>query len=219
MTRPVRLATLLFLAVFSFLAGSVPAAAQTTYAGAFLTGDIVRTSHSEVASFDYGSGGGEAFGFAVRLGRAIGSNWGVELEYARPAMIEHDDFPIAIPAIAPSVYPIPISIETRERYSTFSTVAWVNQQVSSRVALVYLGGIGFNRLERENAYDIIIAGDPTALSLLPSSRSIEYSTRPVAGFESWVGLNDRLTFVSGVRLHGVTDGILVRLSAGVSWSF
>jgi hypothetical protein len=228
--RPARFAAGLFLAIFALSGLPAPAGAQSTYVGASLTGDIVRTSHVETDLFDV-PGGGEALGFAVRVGRAIGSNWGVELEYARPSMIEHGaELPVPLPLASfealtqlagtgtafPSIYPIPGSFETRERHATLSTVAWVTQNLSARVALVYLGGLGFNRLEREYGYDVVIAGAPIAF---PSTRTIEYSTRPVVGFESWIGLTDHLTLIPSVRLHGIQDGWLLRPSGGLAWSF
>jgi hypothetical protein len=93
-------------------------------------------------------------------------------------------------------------------------VLWTLQTVSNRVSLVYLGGVAFNRFEREFGYAFDFA--PTLFS---RSRTTVYSTRPVVGFESWIALTDRVTLMPGVRLQGVQDGWSVRPGIGLGWSF
>ncbi|HET9192470.1 MAG TPA: hypothetical protein VFO21_06310 [Vicinamibacterales bacterium] len=221
----------LFLAISSLLVTAGTALAQNAYVGATLTGEIVRTTHVEAGTNDT-RGSGEAIGFALRVGTALGSSWGVELEYARPSVIKRQEelfYPLpvsmvperalgAIPGVVPDIYPpifpIPLAIETRDRHSAVSAVLWANQRVSDRVALVYLGGVAFSRFEREYGY----ASDGPII-LFPVSRTIRYGAHPVVGFESWIGLTDRVTLMPGVRMRAVEDGWSIRPAVGIGWSF
>lgn len=214
-----------------FVAGAGAAFAQGPYVGASIFADVVRTSHTE-SGFDSDGGSGEAVGFALKVGAPLGASWGVELEFARPSAITSaEDLVFPLPAVLspeqlaaladvaptifpPPTFPVPIAFETRDRHTTLSAVLWAMQNVSDRVALVYLGGVAFNRVEREYGYAFDFA--PTLFS---RSRTTVYGTKPVVGFESWVSLTDRLTLMPGVRLQGVHDGWSVRPAVGLGWSF
>ena len=219
-----------FLGICSLLATASAALAQNAYVGATLTGEIVRTTQVDSGAGDT-SGSGEAMGFALRVGTSLGSNWGVELEYARPSVIKSRDelfyalpasllegalggIPEVVPSIYPPIFPIPLAIETRDRYSAVSAVLWANQSVSDRVALVYLGGVAFSRFEREYGYASNAPSIP-----FPVSRTTRYSAHPVVGFESWIGLTDRVTLMPGIRLRAVQDGWSIRPAVGIGWSF
>jgi hypothetical protein len=220
----------LFLSMSSLLATAGAGSAQTAYVGATLTGDVVRTTHVESGNSGDAGGSGEAVGFALRVGTALGSNWGIELEYARPSVIKSRDdlvyplplvsegglsaIPDVVPGIYPPIYPIPLAIETRDRHSTVSAVLWANQRVGERVALVYLGGVAFSRFDREYAYS-----SDAPIILFSLSRTIRYSAHPVVGFESWIGLTDRVTLIPGIRLRAVQDGWSIRPAVGIGWSF
>jgi hypothetical protein len=217
------------VAVFC-VAGPASAFAQGPYVGASIFADVVRTSHTD-SGFDSDGGSGEAVGIALKVGTPIGSNWGVELEFARPSSINSTEdrvFPLpavlspemlaALPDVAPGIYPpifpFPVAFETRDRHTTLSAVLWATQNVSDRVALVYLGGVAFNRFEREYGYAFEIAP-----ALFSRSKTTVYGTKPVVGFESWIGLTERITLMPGVRLQGVHDGWSVRPAVGIGWSF
>ena len=215
-----------------WVAGAGAAFAQGPYVGASIFADVVRTSHTE-SGFDSDSGSGEAVGFALKAGAPIGANWGVELEFARPSVIKRSEalvFP-ALPGVLspeqlaaladvaptifpPPIFPVPVAFATRDRHTTLSAVLWAMQNVSDRVALVYLGGVAFNRFEREYGYAFDFAP-----ALFSRSRTTVYGTKPVVGFESWIGLTDRVTLMPGVRLQGVHDGWTVRPGVGIGWSF
>ena len=60
------------------------ASAQAPYVGASFIGDIVRVSGPR----EGGTGSGETFGGALRAGVPLGSQWGVELEFARTGTLE-----------------------------------------------------------------------------------------------------------------------------------
>src|SRR5215208_6754855 len=96
--------------VLLLLALVQPAAAQSGYVSASLSGDVARFSHAESSLSDDDSGSGEALSFALRVGTGIGERWGVELEFARPQEIEREmtqDFRIlsTVPPLGYTVVP------------------------------------------------------------------------------------------------------------------
>ena len=220
--RTIKSRGLLLLTISALFGTPSPSWGQTAYVGASLMGDIVRTTHTDSSFVDGGETGGEAVGFALRVGTGLGSNWGVELEYARPSAISREQFiyPMfaiqagLMPDVVPEIFPLPLPSETRDRNTTLSAVLWANQAVTERVSLVYLGGVAFNRFSREYGY---------AFDVLPAlfsvSRTVTYSTRPVVGFESWIGLTDNVTLMPGLRLLGVEGGWSIRPAVGIGWSF
>ena len=236
---------LLFGAVSPALAqGTSAQGTQGTYVGASLTGDLVRLSRSETQGVRDLSGGGEAIGFALSVGTPLGSNWGVEAEFARPAKIENQGAPNVIPLAFQSVArstlvtttlpgvdpasplifpPISYEIRTSQRNTTFSTGVWVRQALSPRASLVYLGGVGFHRTETAVEFSYgPIRGVPAIPIVFPPrslTETITYSARPFAGLEARVGMTEQAALALGVRLHGLRDGVLVRPSIGLSWNF
>ena len=157
--------------------------------------------------------------------------------------------PFPVPRVPPvnPILPIPeYAIEIEEQYTTIATSAWVRQELGDRVALVFSGGISFNRVESEQRTNIdvrrlantggniehiyssglssqVIFGIPTALSLyapFPTSvETIDYGVGPVVGTEAIVGVGEHAALTGGVRLHGVSGGWLIRPSVGLRWSF
>jgi hypothetical protein len=229
----------------------VSASAQGTYVSASLTGDVVRFGGTEASGVPDVSAGGEAIGFALRAGTRLGSAWGVEAEFARASEIERetalgvyplsgstltfDDFTGSLipagerigPDIGSVIFP-PISyrVRTASRNVTMSAGLWARQQFSARVALVYTGGIGFHRIEREIEFrfepPVPFPPFPRLAGVnLPSpiTTGISYSARPFAGMEARVRMTDHLELVPGVRLHGLSGGLLVRPSVGLGWVF
>jgi hypothetical protein len=218
------------------LSVSITASAQTPYVGASLFGDIVRSTHTVAAGVNGPDGGGEALGFALRVGTRVGATWGVELELARPGAIDDDGTPDVTPLAVQQtlsftrfdqppigstlIYPpIGFSVHTTERHTTLSAAAWVEQQLTARVALAYLGGLTFGRTEREYSVSY-----PPILGLpivRPSytSESIGYGLGAVVGFEARLGLGEHAQLVPGIRLHAIENAWLVRPSVGIHWSF
>ena len=104
-----------------------------------------------------------------------------------------------------------------------SAAVWARQDLSARLALVYLGGVAFHRaeLEQSAAFDgvPILRGLPVALPSPAITKGIVYSARPVAGMEARIGMGERLELVPGVRVHGLNGGVAVRPSVGLGWRF
>jgi hypothetical protein len=216
-----------------------PAFAQGAYVGAFLVGEIVRLDQYDSRAED--SGNGESFGFALRLGSPIGAKWGVELEFVRPGEITSDQIPQIFPAIYeltavpsipglpnqgqydPLIFP-PISYEFRstQRRSTLSTSLWVRQEISSRVSMVYLGGVAFGRTSNE--VEITYTFPRQTIFPIPSippliNESIIYDVQPMVGVEGRIRMGGKVDLVPGLRLHGAQGGWLIRPAVGLSWNF
>jgi len=219
----VRMHTL--VACLLWLASALPARAQGAYVGASLTGDLTRYSGSQSEGVPDMSRGGEAIGFALRVGTPLGSMWGVEAEFARPAEIETEWTPGFVPLSQTSgvwssigdypvsgVYPVDFDIitrqiyspaiyrvQTRQRNTTLSTGLWARQDLSARVSLTYLGGAGFGRTETETEYHVqAFSGyrfDASSLLRAPSS------IRTIAyGVRPFVGIESRIAMTDHLQL-------------------
>jgi hypothetical protein len=234
MRRTSAIAVVLLLGVLA-----PPAFAQGAYVGAFLVGEIVRLDQYDSRAED--SGNGESLGFALRLGSPIGAKWGVELEFVRPGEITSNQVPQILPAsfdftalqgipvrlYDPVIFP-PISYEFRstQRRSTLSTSLWVRQEISSRVSMVYLGGVAFGRTSTEVEISYTFGRStilPTILPLPPIppliNESISYDVQPMVGVEGRIRLAGKVDLVPGLRLHGAQGGWLIRPAVGLSWNF
>jgi hypothetical protein len=221
------------------LASGANAFAQGAYVSASLFGDIVRATHTESSLAGGSPAAGEALGFALRAGVPVGDIWGVEVEFARPGEIENEAEPRVLPLAQqtltftsisdlPSVSPLlptilPLSLRSAQRHSTLSASAWVQQQLSSRVAMVYLAGMGFYRSEQELEYTFprLAGAIPPGLISIPSysSETIHYGVRPMAGLESRLEMTDHAHLAAGIRLHASSGIWLVRPSVGLGWTF
>jgi hypothetical protein len=220
-----------------------PAAfAQGTYVSASVVGDISRFSRAASDTSPDFSGSGEAIGFALRLGTPIGANWGVEAEFARPSEVRQEgqpdfaldyDFytivpPLGIPTIPVDQLLFGYGLKTWQRTTTFSTNAWVRQEFSNRVSLVYLGGLAFARTVRRSELTFlqlpipVFPGIPPRAPILPPSQStefVQYGAHPLVGAEARIGLTGQVELVPGVRLLGLDNGWLLRPSVGLGWTF
>jgi hypothetical protein len=235
--------------LLAILAMATPAAAQGTYVSASLVGDIARFSHAETDGGADFSGSGEALGFALRLGTPIGSTWGVEAEFARPAEITQEGQPLFLPlassgfswssstivpgATGPTllspidIFPFGYTVRTSHRTTTFSTSAWVRQTFTNRIALVYLGGMAFVRTTQRTEASFLPRLTPfPELGLLPTilpprstTEFVDYGVRPLAGVDARIGLAEHVELVPSVRLTGLQNGWLIRPSIGLGWTF
>jgi hypothetical protein len=232
----------------TLLLGLTPgsAFAQSTYVGAALVGDVLRSTHTELAIGPDNSTDGEAIGFALRVGTPLGGRWGVELEFARPGEIESEfsgSIPLAsgidplvllqtsrvVPpgATLPQIFPpiLPYRVRSTQRYSTLSTSVWFNQSLSPRLSLVYLAGMGFSRttFESDSRFEILPA--LPAINTVPAgfpsvtTKTVTYGVRPLAGFEARIKLTDHADLVPGIRLHGLENAWLLRPAVGIAWNF
>lgn len=208
--------------VIVFFMGAGTAFAQSSpYVGASVVGDILRLSRTESVITE-SPDGGEAIGFAIRVGTPLGAAWGIEAEFARAAEIEEETSTLSLPIItSPTILPPPggfptFSFTSTARNTTVSTSAWIRHDFAARSTLVYLAGLGFNRLERESGFDPRIL----QLTILPyETRTIAYGVRPFVGLEARLALGERAQLVPGLRFHGIDGGWLLRPGIGLNWQF
>lgn len=217
---------------------ATPATAQPTYIGGSVVFDIARFDKVE---FDddlpritgaAASADGEAVGFNVRIGRALGERWGLEFEFARSGELDHQvSYPIPFLTdltILPSglpILPIPefqYELEIEQRYTSYGAWAWLRQDLGERVDVTYLGGVMFNRADVEQEIRITDPRLAQWSSVLPDLTVTEYSVSPAVGFDAAFKVSDAAAITAGLRLHGVTagrTGLLVRPNVGVRWAF
>ena len=214
---------------------ATPAFAQSPYVGASVGMDIARFGGVEFQGFNDLNPNGEAVNFSLRVGTEVGNNWGVELGFTRPSEIERESnqgFPIpllasalgagAISNIGVALPTIAASNQVELRNTTIDAVAWVSQRLGDSVELVYLGGVAFNRTVRTDSFNF--SGPRLAAIILPAStRTTMYGVGPLAGVDARIELTDHLRLVPGIRLQTVggngLEGLLVRPSAGLDWTF
>lgn len=226
------------------LAMVTPAWAQSgTGVSVALVGDIARYNGSDTDPAFIGgdrSRDGEALGFSLRVDRALGSRWGVELEYVRGGEMESESRVIPLPLaefqftsrVSPSlpssisaifspissILPRESRTTVRSRLSQVSTLAWYRQSVGERTSLVYSAGIGFGIGESESTF--VYIGLPNQ-STIPAytTEYTSYTVNPIVGFDARIAMTDHASLVPGVRVVGADGGIIVRPSVGLRWEF
>jgi hypothetical protein len=218
---------------------AAPVCAQGGYIGAFLVADVARFDQYDRTGRD-DSGSGEALGCALRLGTALSSRWGVELEFVRPGEITSEVVPEFLPLLTPQP-PITLSpsvpglptvppesvifpsysyrFRTRQRNATLSTALWVRQEISPRFSLAYVGGVAFGRTSRE----VEVTFEPIRAIIFPIPPSVSetttYDVGPMVGVEGRIRMGGHVDLVPGLRLHGIEGGWLIRPALGLAWAF
>ena len=215
---------------------AVSAHAQSAYVAATVGADVSRLGRTTSNISPGFSRDNEVLSWSLRLGTAVGQNWGVEMEFVRSARSKNE-FPVGVPVIfSPGVplpagtvpgtalpnIPIPVSFQsdTRTCHTDFDGVAWARQPVSGSVDLVYLGGVAFTR----QRVDITQTFPPVLRVIVPgggsfTTTSITYGTHPVVGAEARIRMTSHMRLVPGIRVQGVEGGWLMRPYAGLGWSF
>jgi hypothetical protein len=217
------------LFAFACVAAGSPAAAQSTYVGASLVGDIARVSKIDADDADLARiiGGqpdadGEALGFNVKVGRAFTERWGLEFEFARTGTFENSAS-LAVPALVPERLELripPFEYEVERSHTMFAALAFIRQELGERVELSYLGGVSFNRVESEQEFTgprILIYPPVT----LPNYEIIEYGVGPTVGLEAAFKFGPAAV-TTGVRLQSAAagrSGWLIRPNVGMRWTF
>lgn len=216
----------------------VPAWAQSgTGVSAALVGDIVRHNGESGNVFSGGSRDGEELGFSLRLDQALGTRWGVELEYVRGGEIESESnvipflpaealtsltsssFSFVSSSVSSSlIFPRQTRTTVRDRLSTVSTLAWYRQPIGERTSLVYSAGIAFGIAQSEATFTIV--GLPNQNTIpATTSKYTSYSVNPIVGVDARIAMTDHASIVPGVRVIGGNGGIIIRPSVGLRWQF
>lgn len=202
-----------------------PAFAQSAYVAAGVGADVFRPGRVEVRGADDWSAAGEAVAVSARIGTAVTDRWGVEFEFTRAGDIEREiQRGLPVPLLTRQALPLfESTIHLTRRNSTLDAVAWVAQPLSSRVDLVYVGGVAFTRAVEEMEFELTRRAALAPIVVPSSIRTTTYGAGPVAGLEARVQLPARTILIPGVRLHGVGGdaggGWLVRPSVALGWRF
>jgi hypothetical protein len=235
----VRLVLTLLVVLFA-----ASARAQSAYVAGTIGADVSRVSHTDANFYSSSPDGSETLSGSVRVGTAIGPNWGVELEFVHSGRSHDQVTPLVSPlATNTSTTPAPVitlpgftftstssnvipirfvQSDIRQSHSDLDALIWVRQGVGGSVDLVYLGGVVFSRQRTEISQNF-----PTILGLLAPlppnsafrSTTISYGTRPLAGVEARIGFTSHVRLIPGVRLQGIADGWLLRPYVGLGWFF
>jgi hypothetical protein len=224
---------------------ATPAFAQSTYVGAAVGMDVSRFNRVEASGFDDITAGGEVLAVSLRLGTEIRDNWGVELGFTYPSALERESsqgFPIPLLAavttaagggVSGSIGSIPVpggnaltfpafqaSTRIERRNTTLDALAWVARSAGDNVDLVFLGGVGFNRITEEVSFQFT---RPIGIIFPNSTRTISYDVGPVVGVEGRIELTENARLVPGLRLQSLggngREGWLLRPSVGLAWQF
>jgi hypothetical protein len=215
--------------VFSLVA--VSAHAQSAYVAGTIGADVSRLGRTESNISPGFSSDSEVVSWSLRLGTAVGQNWGVEMEFVRSAKSK-SEFPVGGTVVFP-VVPLPptaalpniptrvrFESDTRTWHTDFDGAAWARQAVSGSVDLVYLGGVVFSRQRIEMTQTF-----PTVLQVFApgggsfTTTAISYSTHPLVGVEARIRMTSHMRLLPGIRVQGVEGGWLMRPYAGLGWSF
>jgi hypothetical protein len=227
------------IAICAMLAVATPAAAQATYVGGSVVFDIARFDKIMYDDEDLArvsparSVDGEATGFNLRVGRALGERWGVEFEFARSGEIENSEsygvpFLTDFALLPPELSLLPIAdfqfeVETEQRYTNYGALAWIRQDLGDRVDLTYLGGVVFNRNDIDQDVRITDTRLAQWMTVIPDMSVREYSIATVVGIDAGFKLGEAAAITAGLRAQGAAGGgrtgLLLRPNIGVRWTF
>lgn len=228
-----------FVITLLLVSFAAPLRAQSIYVGGTIGADVSRVSHTDSIYTAATPNGNETFSGSLRVGSAVGQNWGVELEFVQSAQSHNTVAPSVLPlatstaiglatgsfsfsSALPNAIPIRFpDTDIRQRHSDLDALIWGRQRAGGNVDLVYLGGVAFSRERVEVRQNF-----PTAIALLAPvpngsfrSTTINYGTRAVAGIEARVAFTSHVRLMPGVRLQGIADGWLLRPYVGLGWFF
>ena len=224
--------------VLSVLCLTAPAFAQSTYVGGSLVGEIARFGGVDIdddndariaSSLVDSRRDGESIGFDLRVGRALGERWGVELALVRGGGIENRQdrrLSSVLPPtgiIIPPGFPLPVDfgfeLVSEQHYTTIDTVGWLRQDIGGRAHLNFLGGVSFIRSESEQSVSITDSRLAIYLPYPPQLEVTQYGVGPVVGAETIIDLGEHAAITAGARIHGGVGGWLIRPAVGARWSF
>ena len=222
------------------LLAAAPARAQSAYVAGTIGADVSRVNNTKASFYPSSSSGDETISGSLRVGTAVGQNWGVELEFVHSGRSHIETTPGVLPVLAYEIALAPTAVmpggisasssiapiayyqtDVRRTHSDLDGVIWARQRVGSSVDLVYLGGMVFSRERVE-----VTQTFPTGIRLLAPvpngmfrSTAISYGTRPLAGVEARVRFTSHMSLLPGVRMQGIADGWLIRPYVGLGWFF
>jgi hypothetical protein len=231
-----------FLRCFLVLALTLAASAvsaQSVYVAVSAGSDTILASRIEVQDQITEDAGGTAPFVGARVGMALGSRWGTEVEVAyrfREESTREQRLGSDIVVLPGLVIPAPVAtIETSTAITSFSPSVWVAQAVANRLDLVFHAGVAFNRTQstRDVRFDArrvqatlvplppnigVITPIRTLTPAVPSTKLTVYDVEPLVGIDARIGVGSRLRVTPGLRMSGI-GGWSVRPSVAVGWMF
>jgi hypothetical protein len=223
--------------------GVSSASAQSVFVAVVGGAESMLTPRFEIAGEPVVEGGGTAPFVGARVGIAIGTNWGVELEAIQNfgAKQAQGSGGIPIPlttvgSITGSFHVGPTTVETETRVMTWTPSLWLGHAFSERVGLVVLGGAAFtrtvvdqdirfpdfqlpSRLIPSGLFPIDLGILSTTLLPVQSTRAISYDVAPMVGADVPLSFGDHVRVAPGVRLSGRGGSWTVRPAVSVGWQF
>ena len=220
------------------LCASAASASAQSFVAASIGADMVKTYESTTDGQSFPDGDSEALSWGLRFGTALGSRWGVELEFNRPQETDTGSGPVyplaaQLGLALPGLTQFTPRLETRQRNTVWNALAWVTQPIGGRADLAFMAGIGFARVTQTSEFTMeSIALPASALfpSILPfpqsyRTTSTSYGIGPVVGAEARIRMTDHADLVPGFRVQSLgsnvvsTPGIVLRPSLALSWTF
>ena len=105
-----------------------------------------------------------------------------------------------------------------QQHTTIDTVAWLRQELSERVDLVFAGGVSSAASKPGRGFVLRMTAWPS-ICPIRAIETTQYGTGAVVGVEGLFELSNHAAITGGVRVHGVAGGWLIRPAAGLRWSF
>lgn len=111
----------------------------------------------------------------------------------------------------------------RQRNTTLSPVIWLAHPLSDRVDLALVAGASFDRMVRDERYEVVISPPLSAFDVLSvgfsphSTHVVQYQVSVLAGVETRVAVGHHLRLIPSVRMHGVSGGWALRPAFVVGW--
>jgi hypothetical protein len=224
------------------MAFSLPASAQGVYVAAVAGADTRLTNEFRIAGQQAPHEDGGTAPFAgARIGVALGSRWGAELEavYRFTSSTTSEDVVSADRFVVGRFLPsIRLRAESEMRVAAFTPSLWLSHPLNNRVDLVVAGGAIFSRTVTELEYDytltpipgggpfgfgpVIGVGEiPSVAGLLAdtSTKAVTYDVGPLAGVDASIAFGDHFRIAPGFRLSGVGPGWSLRPSVALAWWF
>jgi hypothetical protein len=212
---------------------SPPAAiAQPVYVAVAAGAESVAASRLELLGTITRDSGGTAPFVGARVGIALGTRWGVDLEGTyRFEVSQHREEPDRASQFLdglPVISFLAIA-DTESQVTTINPQVWFAQEMTSRVSVVLLAGATFNRTATDERVRYTLERSPLPPGfpgIVPGLRrpdltthSVVYDVGPLVGLDVRLAFGDHLAVVPGVRLSGLQGGWSIRPGAALAWTF
>jgi hypothetical protein len=190
-----------------------PCFSQSVYVGGTVAANTTSLNRYESDGRpDIGSAG-TALVIGGRVGLALGTRWGAEVEFSNGFEITKENRTGGM--FGPtSVFSLSIGsggqyefiTHARQRNRTLSPILWLSHPLRDRVDLVLVTGASFDRMITDERYEIVIS--PPLFGVLdvgfgPNSvHVVQYHVGVLDGVETRLAVGEHLRLVPSLRIHG-----------------